>query len=113
GVPRDWPPVAAAPLPRALDQAFGAASRGPPARQGRDQGSGLTHGCGESLVGRPPNPWRPPEARPRGGRAHRLPTTPEAAHAAVPDLADVPRQPRPGLGLPRFLHGAHGALAAA
>src|SRR5437867_9692313 len=45
--------VAAAPLPRALDQALGAAHRGPPARQPRDQGPGLTTGYGESPVGCP------------------------------------------------------------
>jgi hypothetical protein len=38
---------------------------------------------------------------------------PKAAHPAVPALADVPRQPRPGPGLHRFLHGPHRGLAGA
>ena len=82
--PRDCPPVAAAPFPRTLDQAFGAASRGPPARQRRDPSSGLTHGCGESLVGCPSNPRRTVEAGHRGGGTHRLSAPPQAAHPAVP-----------------------------
>src|SRR5262249_54371856 len=105
--------VAAASLPRALDQAFRWASRGPPARRCIDQGSVLTNGCGESPVGRPPNPWRSADAGDRGGRADGLPAPPEAAFPAVADLADVPRQPRPRPGGAGFLHGAHGGLAGA
>ena len=55
-------------------------------------------GRGESPVGRPAHPWRAPEARHRRGRAHRLPADAEAAPPTVSDLADVPRQPCPGLG---------------
>ena len=53
------------------------------------------------------------EARHRGGRANRFPADAEAARTPVADLAHVPRQPRPGPGLPRFLHGPHRGLAGA
>ena len=46
-------------------------------------------------------------------KAHRLPASPEATHPAISDLASVPRQPCPGPGVPRFLHGSHCALARA
>src|SRR6516165_4188350 len=65
------------------------------------------------LWGAPRVSWRAAEAGDRGGRAHRLPAAPEAAHPAVPDRADVPRQPRPGPGLHGFLHGPHRELAGA
>src|SRR6516165_2192574 len=103
--------VAAAALPRALDQALGPAHWGPPARQRRAQGPGHPDGGGESPVGRAPNPWRTAEAGDRGGRADRVPATAEAADPAVADLADVPYQPRPRPGLGRFLHRAHRGVA--
>ena len=71
----------------------------------------VTHGRREPPVGRPTNPWRTPEARHQRGRAHRLSVHAEAASAAVSDLANITRQPCPGFGLPRFLHGPHCALA--
>src|SRR6267143_66063 len=40
---------------------------------------------------------------------HRLAAAPEAGYPALSDLADVPDQSRPGLGLDRFLHRAHRA----
>jgi len=46
--------------------------------------------------GTPPNPWRTGKAGHRRGGTHRLSATSEAAHPAVPDLADLPR-PRPGI----------------
>jgi len=64
-------------------------------------------------LGRPAHPWGAPEAGPRRGRAHRLPTDPQTPHPAVADLAGVSDQPCPGPGLPRLLHGAHRRLAGA
>src|SRR5438445_5048406 len=49
--------VAAAPLPRVLDQALRPARRGPPASQRADQGPCHTNGRGESALGRAANPW--------------------------------------------------------
>src|SRR4029453_16269514 len=71
----------------------------------------IRHGRREPPLGRPAPLWRDPEARPRRVRAHRVPADAEAAPRALSDLADVLRQPCPGLGLDRFLHRAHGPLA--
>src|SRR5207249_87619 len=107
------PAVAAAPLPRLLDQPLRSTPGGPPARQPPDQSTRLANGSGQSSVGRASNRWRIAEAGDRGGRAYGLPAAPDAAHPAFPDLADVPRQPCPGPGLHRFLHGPHRGLAGA
>src|SRR2546425_3080481 len=107
------PAVAAPPLRRLLDQTLRSPPCGTAARQPPDQNTRPTNGSGQSSLGRAPNPWRAAEARNRGGRAYGLPAAPEAAHTAVPDLADVPRQPCPGPGLHRLLHGPHRGLAGA
>ncbi len=88
--PRHRPPMAAAPLPRALDHALRPASGWPSADQRRDRRPRQKNGRDESLVGRPPNPWRTHEARHRGGRADRLPADPQATLTALPDVARVP-----------------------
>src|SRR5436309_3184580 len=105
--PRHRPPLATAPGPRTLDQALRPAHRGPPARQRRDQGPRHANGRRQPALGRPANPRRAPQARPRRGRAHRLPADAEAALAAVADLANVSNQSCPGLGRDRFLHRSH------
>src|SRR6266436_4098525 len=83
------------------------ALRGPPARQRRDQGPRHANGRRQPALGRPANPRRAPQARPRRGRAPRLPADAEAALAAVADVANVSNQSCPGLGRDRFLHRAH------
>src|SRR2546422_1985456 len=65
--PRHRPAVAAATLPPTLDQALRPAHRRPPVRQRRDQGPRHANGRGQSALGRPTNPCRVPEARPRRG----------------------------------------------
>ena len=87
------------------------ASGGPSANQRRDRRPRQSNGRDESPVGRPPNPWRTHEVRHRGGRADRLSADAEAAHAALPEMADVPRQSRPGSSLPRCFHRSHRAPA--
>src|SRR5207249_9863927 len=94
--PRHRPAVAAAPLPRALDQALRPAHRRAPARQRRDQSPSHANGRRQSALGRAANPRRAPQARPRRGRAHRLPADGDAALAAVavvanhvPDLVSI------------------------
>src|SRR3989454_3393627 len=101
----------AAPLPRVLEQALWPLDRRSPGRPRRDQDFDHPHGHRKPPLGRPTNPWRAPEARYRRRRANRLPADAEAASPAVSDVADVPRQPCPRLGRPRFLHGSHRALA--
>jgi putative transposase len=64
----------------------------------------------EPALGRPTNPWRALEAWPRRVRAHRLSPHAEAPPRAFSDLADVPRQPCPRLGLDRLLHRAYRSL---
>ena len=81
-IARHRPAVAAAPLPRALDQALRPPSGGPPADQRGDHRPHQNDGRDESPVGRPENPWRTHEARHRRGRAHRLPADAEAARTA-------------------------------
>src|SRR3989441_11775268 len=108
---RHRPAVAAAPLPRVLEQALWPLDRRSPGRPCRDQDSDHPNGHREPPLGRPTNPWRASEARYRRRRAHRLPADAEAASPAVSDVADVPRQPCRRLGRPRLLHGSHRALA--
>src|SRR5207249_4960423 len=98
------PAVAAASLPRVLDQALRPAYPRSPARQRRDQSPGQPNGRGESTLGRPAYPCRAPQARHRPGRAHRLPADAETSSPAVTDLADIPHQPCPRSRFPRFLH---------
>src|SRR5467141_2398265 len=68
-------------------------------------------GCGQSVVGRPENSRGTSPVGDRRLRAHRLSAHAEAAPPAVSGLADVPRQPCPRSGRPRFLHGANRAPA--
>src|SRR5207253_5630551 len=96
--------MAAPPLPRVLGQTLRASRGGTPARKPPDPGSRRTNGSGQSSLGRASHPWRTAEARNRGGRAYGLPAALDAAHTAVPDVANVPRQPCPGPSLYRFLH---------
>src|SRR5436309_15173408 len=98
-VPQHHPAVAAPPLPRVLGQTLRSPRGGTPARKPPDQGSRRTNGSGQSSLGRASNPWRTAEAGNRGSRAYGLTAAPEAAHPALPDLADVSDQSRPGLGL--------------
>src|SRR5438094_1591397 len=105
--PRHRLAVAAPPLPRALDQGLRPAHPRSPARQRRDQSPDHANGGGQSALGRSTNPWRAAQARPGRGRAHRLAITPEATLPAVADLANLPGQSCPKLGLDRFLHRAH------
>src|SRR5712664_3083157 len=111
--PRHRPAVAAAPLPRVLDQALWPPDRRSPGRPCRDQGFDHPHGHREPPLGRPTNPWRVPEARHRRGRAYRLPAHAEAPLTAVADLANLPDQSCPRLGRDRFLHRAHRPIARA
>src|SRR6266446_6480442 len=104
---RHCPAMAAAPLPRVLDQALWPPDRRSPARQCRDQDPGRPHGRREPTLGRPTHPWRTPQARHRCGRAHRLSVDSEATLPAIADLANLSDQSCPGLGLDRFLHRAH------
>src|SRR3989442_1473717 len=62
-------------------------------------------------LGRASHPWRTAEARNRGGRAYGRPAALDAAHTAVSDVANVPRQPCPGPSLHRFLHSPHRGLS--
>src|SRR4029453_15245134 len=110
--PLDRPPphppaVAAASLPPVLDQALRPAHRRPPACQRRDQSPGRANGHGESALGCATYSCRAPQARHRRVRANRVSADAEAAHTAIPDLADVPRQPCPRFRPPRLLHGSH------
>src|SRR6266404_298136 len=77
----------------------------------RIHGPCYTDGCGQSVVGRPENSRGTSPVGDRRLRAHRLSAHAEAAPPAVSNLADVPRQPCPRSGLPRFLHGADRAPA--
>src|SRR5882724_2858329 len=54
--PRYRSAMAAAPVPRLLDQALQPAHRRPPVRQRRDQGPDHTNGRREPPLGRPENP---------------------------------------------------------
>src|SRR5438445_3704667 len=103
-VARNRPAVAAPPLPRALDQAVRPAHRRPAARQRRGQDADHPHGRSQSALGCSQNPRGAVEARHSCCRAHRLSAAPEAVHSTVPDLANLPRQPRPGPGFHRPLH---------
>src|SRR5438445_3554153 len=93
------PAVAAPPLPRVLGQTLRSPCSGTPARKPPIQSSRRTNGSSQSSLGRASNPWRTAEAGNRGGRAYRLPDALETAQTAVPDVADVPRQPCPGPSL--------------
>src|SRR3989442_584433 len=106
------PAMAAPPLPRVLGQTLRSPHGGTPARKPPDPGSRGTNGSGQSSLGRASHPWRTAEARNRGGRAYGLPAALDAAHTAVPDVANVPRQPCPGPSLHRFLHSPHRRLSA-
>src|SRR5262249_52668513 len=67
---------------------------GPPAARPstpKSRRPGHQHGHREPSLGRPENPSRTSQARHPSSRTHRLQAAPEAAHHAVPDLADVPR----------------------
>src|SRR6266516_1883614 len=105
------PAMAAPPLPRVLGRTLRSPRGGPPARKPPDPGSRRTNGSGQSSLGRASHPWRTAEARNRGGRAYGLPAALDAAHTAVPDVANVPRQPCPGPSLHRFLHSPHRGLS--
>jgi hypothetical protein len=99
--------MAAPTLPRVLDPALGPAHRRPPSGRSRNRRPRQDNGRGESPVGCSPHPRGAPEARHRHRRAHRLQAPAEVAPPALSDLADVPRQPPPRLGLHRLLHRAH------
>src|SRR6266850_5640991 len=103
--------VAAPPLPRVLGPTLRSPRGGTPARKLPDQGSRRTNGSGQSSLGRPENSRGTSPVGDRHLRTHRLSAHAEAAPPAVSDLADVPRQPCPRSGLPRFLHGANRAPA--
>src|SRR3989442_9710668 len=64
--------VAAATLPRLLDQALRPAPEGSPTCQRRDQGPGRANGRRQSAMGRTQDPRRAPHAGHRRLRAHRL-----------------------------------------
>ena len=98
-------------LPHGLDASLWPPDRRSPAHRPRDQGFGRAHGRGESTLGCTTRPCRAPQARHHPLGAYRFPTAAEAAHTAIPDVADVPRQSRPGSRLLRFLHGSHGRPA--
>src|SRR2546428_5887788 len=100
---RHRPAVAAAPLSRVLEQALWPLDRRSPGRPCRDQDFDHPHGHREPPLGRPTNPQRAPQARPRCGRAHRLPADAKEALAAVADVANVSGEPCPRPGLDRFL----------
>jgi len=89
---RHRPAVAAAPFPRALDQALRAARGGPPARQRRDHHPCQKNGRSTPALGRAQNSWRTPGARNRRSRAHRLSADREAAPSTLADLANIPDQ---------------------
>src|SRR2546427_2569426 len=110
-VPQHRPAVAAPPLPRVLGRTLRSPRGGTPARKPPDPGSRRTNGSGQSSLGRASHPWRTAEAGNRGGRAYGLPAALDAAHTAVPDVANVPRQPCPGPSLHRFLHSPDRGLS--
>ena len=96
-----------------LDSDLSTTTSRPATGESRDSGAHPSHGGSQSVVGRSTRPQRAAQDRHRSLTANGWAPDAAVSQPAVANLAELPRQPRSGLGLNRLLHDPHGDLPCA